>query len=162
MGCSRPPSTPPSSPTSTPPQPPPEPPGCADPARIRAGGPCNSSGNLACPSEIPEYGCDGQIVGHLSCYCSQYAWTCPEPELPACPEAGPPPVCPDPYSVGQGLACSDPGQVCAGNPSWCDGQLDYDAFECQGGVWTDIASTVCEGEGGIEDAGPVDAGFSDR
>jgi hypothetical protein len=35
----------------------------------------------------------------------------------------------------------------------CDGQVDYDAFQCQGGFWNDVAVTVC-----AVDAGPSDAG----
>jgi hypothetical protein len=130
---------------------------------------CPGDEGLACPSDIPVEDCYGNVVGSVTCYCKLGTWSCPAPELTACADGGPafdagpwtdatPPStgCPNPYSVVQGVACGDPGLVCAGSPSWCDGQIDYDAFECVGGVWSDIATTVCAGEGGVVDAGVSD------
>ena len=87
----------------------------------------------------------------------------------ACPPAAG--GCPDPQSVEQGVSCYSPGLQCPGNPNYCDGALFYDAFECDGGLWNDIAVTGCPQDGGSGSSsggssgssggGSVDAGAPD-
>jgi len=139
---------------------PPPPPGCPDPSTIAQGGACGVP-NEQCSSRIPYFDCGGNVAGYLTCYCEgSGGWICPQPESPLC-DAGPP-GCPDPTTLVQGEPCSGSGQTCPGHPTVCNGQTDYDAFQCQSGVWVDVASTVCEVDAGIEDGGViVDAGSVD-
>jgi hypothetical protein len=126
-------------------------PGCPPPAcpvaqDVAPGGSCFVSSNVSCASNTPFVGCDGKIAGYLQCLCNGGQWSCPEPPM-FCPvDAGA--GCPSPHSIAQGAPCSDPGGDCPGNPQVCDGQVDYDAFQCQNGVWVDVAQTVCASDGG--------------
>jgi hypothetical protein len=141
-----------------------QPPGCPDPSSVVQGNGCNLSPQLSCNSDIPTYDCNGNITGDASCQCFNGQWSCITSE-PDCPPTG----CPDPVSVEQGVSCMSPGLQCPGNPTDCDGAIFYDAFECDGGEWNDVATTGCSGSGssgggsgssgggGSVDAGPPDA-----
>jgi hypothetical protein len=141
-----------------------QPPGCPAASSIQLGGACAVGSNLTCPSATPIYGCGGQIDGYVSCFCDGGAWNCADPGLPDCPDvAPPPPACPLPSDVQQGTACFSDGQECPGRPTYCGGQVLYDAFQCTAGAWNDVATTICDvdasgGGGGPVDAGAVDAG----
>jgi hypothetical protein len=63
-----------------------------------------------------------------------------------CPDAST--GCPDPSSIAQGAACFTEGQQCPGKPTDCGGQILYDAFQCTAGQWDDIATTICDLDGG--------------
>jgi hypothetical protein len=145
--------------------------GCPDPSEVVPGGSCGLPSSLSCASNTPIVTCDGTPVGNLQCQCFSGQWECPEPG-PDCQPDGGPGTCPPPQQVQDGVTCNAaPGETCPGNPQVCDGQVDYDAFECQSGVWTDVATTVCEGpdggpvdasdDGWSEDGGPSEAGFVD-
>ncbi|HEY5242670.1 MAG TPA: hypothetical protein VIJ22_14420 [Polyangiaceae bacterium] len=138
-----------------------QPPGCPDASSVVQGNECDVSPQLSCTSDSPEYDCNGNFIGDASCQCFNGAWNCVMSE-PACP------ACPDPQSVEQGLSCVSPGMQCPGNPTYCDGAVFYDAFECDAGAWNDVATTGCSGSsssgggsgssgGGAVDAGPPDA-----
>jgi hypothetical protein len=140
---------------SCPPGPPCVATGCPAAASIEAGAACTTSPGQSCPSEIPQYDdCTGAFLGDLGCNCQGGTWQCASSQ-PACVvDASPPPSCPDPSSIVQGLPCSDAPDECPGNPQMCGGQVFYDAFECEGGTWYDVATTDCA----TVDAGPIDAG----
>jgi hypothetical protein len=61
------------------------------------------------------------------------------------------PGCPPADSVLAGTSCNDYGVTCPGNPTQCNGQTDYDAFQCEKGFWVDVAQTFCD-----VDAGTID------
>jgi hypothetical protein len=122
-----------------------QPPSCPPSYSILAGGTCTAPSNVQCPSQIGMYDCSGDFLGDAQCQCLGGAWSCPIP-TPVC-DAGPGP-CPDPTSVAQGAFCSSEGQQCPGNPTDCGGQILYDAFQCTGGQWDDIATTICDLDGG--------------
>jgi hypothetical protein len=142
-----------------------QPPGCPDPSFVTQGGSCGTSPQLTCTSDIPMYDCNGNYLGDQQCECFNDSWSCVTSE-PACPpDAG---GCPDPQSVEQGVSCFSPGLQCPGNPNYCDGALFYDAFECDGGLWNDIAVTGCPQDGGSGSSsgggsggGSIDAGAPD-
>lgn len=104
---------------------------------------------MNCPSATPYYDCNGNVAGDLSCTCSGGEWYCPEPPMVCSVDASA--GCPTPASLQAGAPCNAEGDTCPGNPTQCDGQTDYDAFQCTNGVWVDVAHTVCD----------VDAGGSD-
>jgi len=137
-----------------------QPPGCPDASQVVQGNGCDVSPQLSCDSLTPVYDCNGNITGDAPCQCFNGAWSCITSE-PSCPPTG----CPDPVSVEQGVSCVTPGMQCPGNPTDCDGAVFYDAFECDSGVWNDIAVTGCSGSsssggssGSSGGGGSVDAG----
>jgi hypothetical protein len=123
------------------------PPRCPIPATIAGGATCATPG-LECASAAPIYTCGGgQITGYASCACSLGVWVCP---TSTCVEAGaPPPSCPAPGLIHEGVACGNSGEECPGNPTMCSGaQTFYDVFQCtKADLWTRIVATVC-GDGG--------------
>ena len=133
---------------------------CPDPSQVVPGGSCALPSSLSCAGG-PIVNCDGTPVGDLQCECLDGKWGCPGVD-PVCPPDGGPGPCPPPQKVQEGVTCNAaPGETCPGNPQVCAGQVDYDAFECQSGVWTAVAVTVCEVDGGGDDGGPVDGGTAD-
>ena len=138
-----------------------QPPGCPDPSTVVNGNGCNVSPQVSCDSDALTYDCNGNVTGQATCQCFGGAWSCITPE-PNCPPTG----CPDPQNVEQDVSCVTPGLQCPGNPTDCDGATFYDAFECDNGVWNDVATTGCSGSsssggGGGSGGGPVDAGPPD-
>jgi hypothetical protein len=139
-----------------------QPPACPDPSSVVQGNGCDVSPQLSCDSETPAYDCNGNVVGDESCQCFGGSWSCITSE-PDCP----PPTCPDPQTVEQGVSCASSGSQCPGNPTECDGAIFYDAFECVDGAWNDVAVTGCSGSGssgggsGSSGGGGVDAGPPD-
>ena len=130
------------------------PPGCPNPSFIAPGDSCSASPQLTCSTGIPLYDCAGNFLGDESCQCFDGTWSCETPV--DCPDAA---ACPDPQSVQEGALCPENGLQCPGNPQVCDGAVFYDAFQCEGGAWIDVAVTGCATDGGGPvDAGPVDAG----
>ncbi len=117
------------------------------PATIAGGATCATPG-LECASAAPIYTCaGGQITGYASCACSSGVWVCP---TSTCVEAGaPPPSCPAPGLIHEGVACGNSGEECPGNPTMCSGaQTFYDVFQCtKADLWTRIVAAVC-GDGG--------------
>jgi hypothetical protein len=106
------------------------------------------SSTLTCNSTTPYYDCNGNVAGDLQCNCYSNQWFCPEPDVicPADAGAG----CPTPASIQAGAGCI--GFVtCPGNPTVCNGQIDYDAFQCVNGVWVDVAHTLCDVDAGVSD-----------
>src|SRR5580658_4298401 len=121
---------------------------CPIPATISNGAACTTEG-LDCTSAAPIYTCGtGQVTGYAACACTAAHWVCPEP---TCMEAGapPPPACPAPKLVHEGVVCDMPGEDCPGDPTMCNGpQTFYDVFQCTKlDVWTRIVATAC-GDGG--------------
>lgn len=76
------------------------------------------------------------------CQCIGGAWSCPVGPIATCvpPPPGP---CPDPSQVYTGGACNA-GGTCSGNPTYCAGDLYYDALVCESGQWVTIAATACD------------------
>jgi len=111
---------------------------------------CDLPDTTQCPVEFPGTPCaDGQpSTEEGDCACDQGHWMCET--VAYCPA---PTTCPAPGAVQQGVQCASPGQQCPGNPQPCDGAVFYDAFQCEGGSWNDVAVTECEEEGGVSDGG---------
>jgi hypothetical protein len=132
-------------------------PPCPDPSTVVQGNACAVSSQLQCDSATPVFDCEGNAI-EVSCDCLGGAWSCPQ--SPSCP---PPGGCPDPQDVEQGIACDSPGLQCPGNPTDCDGAVFYDAFECYGGQWNDVAPTTCSGSSssGGGSSGSGGGGFAD-
>jgi len=108
---------------------------------------CNLTGKLTCNSATPYYDCNGNVAGYLQCNCYADQWSCPEPPMVCEVDAST--SCPPPASLQVGAPCNvDPSSTCPGNPTQCEGQTDYDAFQCENGVWIDVAQTVCGLDGG--------------
>ncbi len=120
-------------------------PQCPPSYEVTAGAACSTPADLQCSSDIAQYDCNGNFIGDATCQCYAGGWACVT-ATPVC-DAGPPP-CPDPGSVEQGVSCFSESQQCPGNPQVCGGQTLYDAFQCTGGQWDDIASTVCDLDAG--------------
>jgi hypothetical protein len=110
---------------------------------------CNLPDTMTCASDTPYYDCYGNVAGELACACSAGHWACPQPPVP-CPvdaSAG----CPTATSIQVGAPCNASGVTCPGNPTQCNGQTDFDAFQCENGVWVDVAHTVCDVDAGVSD-----------
>lgn len=107
---------------------------------------------MMCRSSTPIPACDGKIDGYVQCIC-QGEWECEAPGAPACPDAMPPPPCPDPTTIDSGIHCPSPGQQCPGHPQQCGGQTFYDVFECIGYGWEKTVATDCADAGPVVDAG---------
>jgi hypothetical protein len=120
---------------------------CPDPSQVQPGGKCFVGESTGCASTIPIYGCNG-LEGYETCDCIGGAWECLTPGPPDCPDASPPPLCPEPQKVAQGIACTEEGQQCPGNPTVCGGATLYDAFQCTNGQWDDVATTICDVDAG--------------
>jgi hypothetical protein len=141
----------------------PTPAACPDPSQVYPGKPCANPPDQTCVStDLPISNCGGNqptppVLG--SCQCVQGSWSCELPAIPACSPPAPPPSCPDPNSVLDGSYCSGLGMSCAGNPSYCDGQLYYDSLTCVQNYWQTEATTVCDigFDGGPFDGGSLDA-----
>jgi hypothetical protein len=131
---------------------PPPPPDCNDagacpsPSAVEEGFACDVSSGTSCVTDDPIVDCDGDVTGYISCECSGGSWACPFPPVMNCQDAGGP--CPKPNDVVQDTACSSDGQQCPGNPQVCGGQVLYDAFECEQGLWQDVAVTDCDIDAG--------------
>jgi hypothetical protein len=147
---------------------PPDASACPAPSSVALGLPCRVASQVRCPSAISVSFCDGELLVPGSCACVDGEWqSCGVLVVPTCTDASPPPPppppteCPPPATVEQGVACSIPSQQqCAGNPQECDQAIFYDAFECDGGTWNDVAVTECAvdgGSGGFDAAGVIDA-----
>jgi hypothetical protein len=108
---------------------------------------CLLPDTLTCDSATPYHDCNGNVAGTLQCNCYSPEWICPEP--PPC-WADASTGCPTPTSIQAGAPCNEPGVTCPGSPTQCNGQTNYDAFSCDGGVWVDVVWTFC-----------ADAGVSD-
>jgi hypothetical protein len=138
-------------------------PSCPEPSLLKPKSSCSLDGQQCNSTIIPYQGCDGQT--HLSsalCTCSGNTWACPQPVTPPCA----PPTCPDPKSVLPYQQChGEEGLQCAGNPSYCQGKVFYDALQCENGYWYPIATTICDSpflDATVYDVGPsFDAGFPD-
>lgn len=132
---------------------------CPDPSTIAPGGACSGSSAVSCSSDIPIYDCYGNVSGEALCTCSGQTWACSETEPPTCMGVG---VCPAPINVQQGEACAMANQPCPGDPQQCGSEALYDAFECIGGTWQDVAVTICDVDGGPPvETGPPDTGPPD-
>jgi len=107
---------------------------------------CSVSSQLTCASATPYYDCNGNVAGDLQCNCNSDQWFCPEPDV-ICPTDGGA-GCPPPASIQSGEGCNDYNTTCPGNPTQCNGQTDYDAFQCDNGVWVDVAQTTCDVDAG--------------
>jgi hypothetical protein len=129
-------------------------PSCPDPSVVVQGNACAVSSQLQCDSATPVFDCDGNAI-EVSCDCLGGLWSCPQP--PSCP---PPTGCPDPQDVEQGVSCDNAQQQCPGNPTDCDGAVFYDAFECDGGQWNDVAPTACSGSSSSGGGGGGSSGSS--
>lgn len=139
-----------------------QPPGCPPPSTIQPGGTCSAGLDVSCQSAIPIYGCSGAVDGYETCYCDGGSWSCAEPGPPECADVSPPPPkCPDPSAVQQGNACFEEGEQCPGRPTFCGGQVLYDAFQCTAGAWDDIATTICDVDDASVDGGSFDGGAAD-
>jgi hypothetical protein len=133
------------------------PPECPPMDAVRDGIACRSAG-LTCPSGQSYTDCDG-VLHDIQCTCggpqNGLGWQCES--VPMCaPDSGPPPPppsCPDPSTVPGNGQCSQDGQQCPGNPQDCGGTTFYDAFQCEGGKWVDIAPTVCDADAGTDAGG---------
>ena len=123
-----------------------EPPVCPAPSSIQPGAACLPAPTTGCPSNVPIVDCTGQIQGYVTCDCEVGSWACIDPGPPECVDATT--GCPPPADVQQGVSCSSEGQQCPGRPTECGGQILYDAFQCTGGTWDDIATTICDVDGG--------------
>jgi hypothetical protein len=111
---------------------------------------CNFPGNLRCDSATPYYDCNGNVAGYLQCNCDQSEWSCPRPPMVCMTDAST--GCPPPESIQASALCSEGlGVMCPGNPTQCNGQTDFDAFQCDNGVWVDVAHTVCDVDAGASD-----------
>jgi hypothetical protein len=121
------------------------PPACPLPAQVQANDLCTPYPGLSCLSDIPIVGCDGQPMGYVSCTCPNGSWSCETP-TPLCPvDAG---GCPPPDSTFAGQGCAYYAGTCGGDPQICGGQVLYDALQCNAGVWTVVAQTACDVDGG--------------
>jgi len=126
-------------------------PGCADaqacpsPSAVQEGFSCDVASGTSCQTDEPIVDCDGNTTGYLSCVCSGGTWACPFPPVQSCDAGGP---CPKPVDVVMDTACPTDGQQCPGNPQECGGQVLYDAFQCEQGLWEDVAVTVCDLDAG--------------
>ncbi len=50
---------------------------CPPPSAVKAGGSCVTQGpESLCPSNIPDYDCDGNVIGYEECWCASGAWSC--------------------------------------------------------------------------------------
>lgn len=139
---------------------PPPPTSCPPPSLVSAGSYCSTDSTLSCQSNIPIQGCNGTTDGYVSCNCYGNSWSCPEPGAPFCPidaSVG----CPPPDSTYAGQTCANSGITCGGDPQTCGSQTVYDALQCQAGVWTVVASTSCDVDGGSIDAQWPDGGVGD-
>lgn len=126
------------------------PPTCPEPAQVVPNGSCIPDPGLTCLSNIPIVDCAGQPSGFVSCTCEAAGWSCEAPG-PFCPaDAG---DCPPADSTFAGQACNYTATICSGDPQSCGGQIDYDALQCTGGVWTVVAATACDVDGGTEPDG---------
>ncbi len=121
---------------------------CPDAARVVPNQACNVASAVSCPSDTTYAGCDGQPAGTLTCACLSGQWYCPEPGITCPADAGS--SCPLPAEIQSGMPCDAPDATCPGNPSMCGGQVQYDAFQCVSGVWTDVASAMCDADGGTD------------
>jgi hypothetical protein len=101
---------------------------------------------MSCRSNVEIVDCAGQFQGYVSCDCEGGSWLCFDPGPPSCIDATT--GCPPPGDVQQGVSCSSEGQQCPGRPTECGGQILYDAFQCTGGTWDDIATTICDVDAG--------------
>jgi hypothetical protein len=122
---------------------------CPIPSAITPGGSCTTSSYLSCSSDIAVQVCNGDPSdGTLQCICNDGAWNCAE-GTPVCViEAGG--ACPPPGNTFQGQACDEYGITCGGDEQFCGGGPVYDALQCQNGVWTVVASTFCDADGGVD------------
>lgn len=138
----------------------PAPAACPDPSQVSPGGPCaNPAGQVCNSTDFPVANCGGSEPppALASCQCLQGTWSC---ELPVTDPCISPPAqtCPDPNSVAAGGYCNVSGQDCPGNPTYCDGQVYYDALVCAGTSWLTVATTDCDlsVDGGTFDGGTFD------
>jgi hypothetical protein len=119
---------------------------CPAPSAVQEGFTCDVSSGTSCVTDDPIVDCEGDVTGYLSCVCTGGTWACPFPPVQTCEDAGGP--CPKPNDIVQDTACSSDGQQCPGNPQVCGGQVLYDAFECEQGLWQDVAVTDCDVDAG--------------
>jgi hypothetical protein len=140
----------------------PPPTACPDPSQVFPNGPCAGAEGQVCNStDFPVSNCGGEPPPPVlaSCQCLEGSWQCELPAIPACSPPAPPPSCPDPNSVEDGVYCSEVGQACPGNPSYCNGQVYYDALTCVANYWLTKATTQCDiGLDGGPDAWTFDGG----
>lgn len=118
---------------------------CPPAAAIKGNGACDLDPKVQCPSDITYAGCDGTVAGTLVCSCYDGTWECPEPSTCTFGDGG---DCPLPASIQSGMPCDFPGATCPGSPRVCNGQTSYDAFECNDGMWVDVAHSTCDADGG--------------
>jgi hypothetical protein len=122
---------------------------CPAPQAVVPGVGCNLPDTLTCDSATPYYDCNGNVRGNLACTCSMGSWSCPQPPDPCPMDASV--GCPPPAWIQAGTTCSSFNVTCPGNPTQCNGQTDYDAFQCENGVWVDVAHTLCDVDAGAGD-----------
>jgi hypothetical protein len=149
---------PPSPPTPTP-SPPPPIPVCPPPSEVGVDLSCALPQYEPCKSNIPVTDCPGNVQDFVTCYCVGDRWACPNPVMPVCADEGPDEDfegglggCPPPDTFFAGSPCTSPGTQCAGDPTYCDGTVFYDAVQCQwdGSAWRWHAVAITE----CLDAGP--------
>jgi hypothetical protein len=110
---------------------------------------CKLPDTLACESATPSYNSCGDVDGYLQCRCNAGQWACLALATQPCADGGA--SCPPPTSIHAGWPCMASGTTCPGNPTQCNGQTDYDAFQCESGAWVDVAQTVCAVDAGVSD-----------
>jgi hypothetical protein len=133
----------------------PPPTACPDPSTVYPGTGCDVPEGQQCLStELSGPSCGSEPAPPVSgpCTCTTGGWSCPR-NAPACPAQS----CPGPYSVYANQYCTVPGLTCPGNPQTCGEQVYYDALECEGSYWVDVATTACDID--VADAGVDEGGF---
>jgi hypothetical protein len=138
-------------------------PSCPAPSMLVPGQACNQAliGQQCTSSNLVLSQCGNAYTPSTgTCTCTQGGWSCPAvAALPCVPP--PQTTCPDPYSVYSYSSCyTQPGLVCPGNPQNCDGQVFYDALQCEG-YWAPIATTTCAIYGYEDASVSFDAGYAD-
>jgi hypothetical protein len=140
----------------------PPPSACPDPSTLVPGSSCDVPESQQCVTldvAVPNCGGLPPSPTKAVCQCIGGAWSCPIGPVPTC--APPPPgPCPDPSNVYAGQSCNSAG-TCAGNPTYCSGDLYYDALDCVSGQWVTVAATQCDIYGSDETFYPVEAGVLD-
>lgn len=121
---------------------------CPSPAMVVPNQACDVATEVSCTSDTTYAGCDGQPAGMLTCACLDGQWFCPEPGITCPADAGT--SCPLPAEIQSGMPCDQLDATCPGNPTMCNGQVQYDAFQCVDGVWNDVASASCDADGGTD------------
>jgi hypothetical protein len=133
---------------------------CPASSAVVSGDACDLPNDVTCASDIPIKPCfdAGGDAGYVMCDCTAGSWLCGT-ATPACVDGG---TCPAPASITIDSPCKEEGQVCAGNPQECGGEVIYDDMVCEDGGWTPINVPACnDPDSGPPDSGPPDSGPPD-